>query len=617
MSTRKYLTLPTGWSIYAGTRDDNRYYVDKTPYLKPVFTDPSPVLFLIRPRRYGKTLLMDMFSSFLSINRENPGDTSFQQKYFKDTKIYEDKEFCRKFMGQYPVIELSLQSVHGRSFEFAYIKLSDVISNLASGYRYLLKSKKLEKKDKDDLDKISSSFFLSEDKNADYLKNSLSIIARLLYKEYGKPAIILVNKYDAPFAEAMFTDFEHNVDSKEPDHSFLNDFQKRMEDLLSDIFGLLKANSKDKGLIKKVVISGYMDLSKTKIFEGVDDIKVNTVFSKDPNLSGCIGFTVEEADKFLKDYDLEEYQKPCRKHYAGYRFFDKEMVSPWTVVSFIYYNFSLKQRGETRYIWMDRYWAGTCTSSQDEEYLGLLTDCENQKVQDLVDGKSICFKFNDKLKYDSCIANNPDDLWTLLLFAGYLTVDWDKTNELTDDSLVYVRIPNFEILGCLANTIKHRFRNKILLTENFEQQVISSFVEGKSEDVKAVIEKILSMFIDIRIGEEHPSKKSYYHKLFHCLLKTYKLEIGFFEENLHDSSKAEFIFSDYYQYNVALIETEVALEEPVNDKALTSLSEMALNRIKGNKYYEKMLSRKSDSHIYAYGIAFSGKKCAVSVKQLK
>ncbi|MDD6376964.1 MAG: AAA family ATPase, partial [Succinatimonas sp.] len=131
MNNNEFLPLPDNPGCYEELKDGNCYFVDKTEFIKTVFTSSTKVLLFTRPRRFGKTLLMTMFESFLKINPDKPFNTSLQQKYFQGTRILEDKEFCSKFMGQYPVIDISLKDVTGKTFEIAYKNFAKEISKLA------------------------------------------------------------------------------------------------------------------------------------------------------------------------------------------------------------------------------------------------------------------------------------------------------------------------------------------------------------------------------------------------------------------------------------------------------------------------------------------------------
>ena len=212
-------------------------------------------------------------------------------------------------------------------------------------------------------------------------------------------------------------------------------------------------------------MTGCLKVAKTSIFTGVNNLYVNTVVSQDIDYSGLIGFTKDETNRFLDDYDLSEYSSLVKDNYDGYRFFDKEMFCPWDVVNFINESHKKKLNGLTDSINAGNYWIGTTSSSSIYEYLGYLTDKDTQKMQDLIDGKSVSFSLNDSMNYDNLSEHNPDDFWSLLLHTGYLTVDWDKTTEElkkanTSSKNIFARIPNQEILGCFIQNIKHKSDNE-------------------------------------------------------------------------------------------------------------------------------------------------------------
>ena len=160
MSDRKFLPLPYGYNGYEEIRNDNCYFVDKTSYLKNVLEGSGKVLLFTRPRRFGKTVFMSTLNSFLKINKDNPSDTSEQLRLFEGTQILKDTEFCEKYMGKYPVIFITLKSVDGDNFEDAYKRFAAVVSKVASEYKYLLESSKLDAEDKDKLKKLSDISFL-------------------------------------------------------------------------------------------------------------------------------------------------------------------------------------------------------------------------------------------------------------------------------------------------------------------------------------------------------------------------------------------------------------------------------------------------------------------------
>ena len=614
MSDNEILPLPDNPGCYEELKDGNCYFVDKTEYLKAVFTSSTKVLLFTRPRRFGKTLLMTMFESFLKINSEKPFDTSLQLKYFQGTKILEDNEFCSKFMGQYPVISISLKNVDGVTFDIAYKNFAAEVSKLAENYRYLLSSTKLDKEDKDKLSKILDVSFLRQFENSDYLTGSLSTIATALYKEYGKYPVLLIDEYDVPLANASYHDIQ-NTKLYGDDKEFKADYHYKMVTLMKVFLGILK----DQKTLTKVIITGCLKVAKNSLFTGVNNLKVNTVLSESEDYTGIIGFTKEETYKFLKDYKMDNFAQKVKEHYDGYKFYDKEIFCPWDIVSFIsdYYKKNLK--GTLKLNRLENYWEGTTSDKSLSGYLGYLTDNDNQKMQDLVDGKSISFILNESMNYDCLSQHESDDFWSLLLHTGYLTVDWEKTDEaeLSKDSKtnkeIFARIPNLEILECFEHNIKERFGN-VVKKDNLALNISNALLEGNVDFVQNKLGPLLRSFVSVRDTATRAPHENYYHGFLNGIFTNCKDNLGEYYSNIESGDGyPDILFKDIDCRKVAIIEIKSA----TIGSDIETLSEKAISQIKDKKYAEPLMSNKTVKSIYGYGITFAGKSCAVSVKKLK
>ena len=615
MSNKEFLLLPDNPGCYEELKDGNCYFVDKTEYLKTVFTSSTKVLLFTRPRRFGKTLLMTMFESFLKINSEKPFDTSLQLKYFQGTKILEDNEFCSKFMGQYPVISISLKNVDGVTFDIAYKNFAAEVSKLAENYRYLLSSTKLDKEDKDKLSKILKVEFLREFENSDYLTGSLSTIATALYKEYGKYPVLLIDEYDVPLANASYHDIQ-NAKLNDGDKPYKATYHYNMVTLMKVFLGILK----DQKTLTKVIITGCLKVAKNSLFTGVNNLKVNTVLSENEDYTGIIGFTKEETYKFLKDYKMDNFAQKVKEHYDGYKFYDKEIFCPWDIVSFIsdYYKKNLK--GTLKLNRLENYWEGTTSDKSLSGYIGYLTDNDNQKMQDLVDGKSISFILNESMNYDCLSQHESDDFWSLLLHTGYLTVDWEKTDEaeLSKDSKtnkeIFARIPNLEILECFEHNIQNRFNTKIA-PNSVADTLANNLFEGKAEIASGTIYNLLQSYISIRDNATKAPHENYYHGYLNGLFSN--CSVNFFSEyhSNYESGDgyADIVFRSKREDKVVIIEIKSA---NVGDD-LIALSNDALSQIESKNYATPFMDKQMVRTIYAYGIAFSGKNCFISVKKFK
>ena len=620
MSNKQFLPLPTSVDNFAELITSSCYYVDKTPYLKEVFADittaddkskvkGSNVLLFTRPRRFGKTLLMNMFESFLQISGKEPGNITKHLNYFKATKILEDQEFCDKYMGQCPVISITLKDVCGDDFESAYFKLAGIVADKANEYDFLNDSPALNTDDKDTYSKISSKSFLIKNsaESKYYTTRAISSLSLMLYKHFKKQVYVLIDEYDVPLAKAQSYGYH-----------------KDMVTLMTSFLGFLKDSQKDpetnKPVVKKVILTGCLKVAKNSIFTGVNNLKVNTVTNKIDNYTGMIGFTKEETLKLLKDYEMEDFSEVVRNNYDGYKFYDKEMFCPWDVLNFVEDNFNFKQQGLLSEIEAENYWANSTSSPAVYEYLGFLTDSDNQKMQDLVDGNSISFVLNESMNYDCLSEHDPNDFWSLLLHTGYLTLDWEKTkkDELSKDNSsnkeVYVRIPNLEIQKCFKEDIQKRF-DSFLKKDNLADKIANALFTGDSEFVQTQLRTYLKKFVSIRDTATKAPHENYYHGFLNGVFTNCSKDfLSEYHSNYESGDGyADITFKSEFSEKAVIIEIKAA---PVGSD-LIQLSENAISQIEDKHYAELFLQNSMTQSIYAYGIAFAGKNCFISVKKIK
>ena len=617
MSNKHFLALPVTGDTFAEIREKNRYYVDKTPYLKQVFSedeavdensliDGTTVLLLTRPRRFGKTLLMNMFESFLKISANEPGNITKHLNYFKGTKILEDKEFCKKYMGQFPVISITLKDVLGDDFESAYLKLAEVVSAKANEFSFLKESPCLNEMEKAKFNLLCDEIYLKKaDKQAiSYVTSAIKSLSLMLYKHFNKQVYILIDEYDVPLAKAQ----EHG-------------YHKDMVTLMSSFLGFFKDPPKDPekktSIISKVVITGCLKVAKNSIFTGVNNLKVNTVTSKIDKYTGMIGFTKDETQKILKDYELDDFSQTVKNYYDGYKFYDKEMFCPWDVLNFIDDNFNLKQTGNTDDIKPGNYWDKSSSDSALGEYLGYLTDNDNQKMQNLVNGKSISFQLNDSMNYDTLSEHKSDDFWSLLLHTGYLTVDWVQTQkeELAKENNkdIFVRIPNLEILECFENNILDRF-GKILSKDNLALNIANALLEGKVDYVQDKLGPLLRSFVSVRDTATKAPHENYYHGFLNGIFTNCKDNLGEYHSNYESGDGyADITFNNLGGTKACVIEIKVCKEKESRAKKANEAIEQILEK----HYADAIFEDENITSVNAIGIAFSGKNCAVSVKKLK
>ena len=619
MRKNTFLALPVTGDTFAEIREKNRYYVDKTPYLKQVFSeyeavdensliDGTTVLLLTRPRRFGKTMLMNMFESFLKINPKEPGNITKHLNYFKDTKILEDKKFCDKYMGQFPVISITLKDVKGKNFKAAFLKLAEVVSAKANEFSFLKDSPNLNDKEKAKFDLLYDEVYLkrADDEAQSYVTSAIKSLSLMLYKHFNKQVYILIDEYDVPLAKAQ----EHG-------------YHKDMVTLMSSFLGFLKDPQKDPekdtSIISKVILTGCLKVAKNSIFTGVNNLKVNTVTSENENLTGIIGFTKEETLKTLQDYEMGDFKDVVKNNYDGYKFYDKEMFCPWDVLNFIDENFTKNQKGQKNKVDAANYWAGSSSNTSLYEYLGFLTDSDNQKMQNLVDGNSISFILNESMNYDCLSKHDTNDFWSLLLHTGYLTLDWEKTddNELTKDNSsnkeVYVRIPNLEIQKCFKEDIQKRFGSEFIRL-NLHNKLVQAFACGKQVEITNIFFDMLQKYVSIRDTATKAPLENYYHGFINGIFTSCEKLVSEYHSNYEaGNGYPDITFKAERNTKAVIIEIKATSKAEEMDE----LAAIALSQIEEKNYAEPFTKIAKITDIYAYGIAFCKKDCTVACKKIK
>ena len=607
MTTKQFLPLPYGKDVYSELKGNGCYFVDKTPYLKELIDkDKSNVMLFTRPRRFGKTLFMSMVEYFLKINSANPGDTTLQQKLFKDTKILEDREFCAKYMGQHPVISLTLKGVQGKTFKAAYYKLAELIVAKANEYSFLKDSQNLNDKEKAKFDLLCDEMYLkrADEEAQSYATSSIINLATMLYKHFKKQVYVLIDEYDVPLAKAQE-----------------KGYHDEMVTLISSLFDFFKTIPQDpdtgEQYVSKVIMTGCLKVAKNSIFTGVNNLYVNTVTSQLKQYTGMIGFTKEDTYKFLKDYELDDFAQKVKDNYDGYKFYDKEMFCPWDVVNFIKDNFDFKQQGLLSKVKANNYWATSTSSHAVYEYLGYLTDTDTQKMQDLVDGKSISFKLNDSMNYDCLSKHIPNDFWSLLLHTGYLTVDWDKTDTLnSEDSSaddIAVKLPNLEIKDCFRENIQKRFSD-VFVNLKLPGKFIKALVKGQQEDISNILFDMLQKYVSIRDTATKAPYENFYHGFINGIFTSCEGIISEYHSNYESGSGyPDITFKAERNTKAVIIEIKATSKAEDMDE----LAAKALSQIEEKNYALPFLKQSKITDIYAYGIAFCKKDCSLVVKNLK
>ena len=585
--------VSAGSESFSEIIDGNCYYVDKTRFLRPIFSSIDRVQLFTRPRRIGKTLTMNMFHEFLNLNSENPGDTSRQERLFKGLDVMKDTEFVQKYMGQYPVVFMTLKSVFGETFENAVGKLASVISKTASKFRFLLESPKLSNEEKEKFKLYLNEDELVKPENSFKFTGFLNFISDVLYEHFGRQVVLLIDEYDVPLAKAQ-----------------LYGYHPRMVTLYAQFLDILKSSGGIGETVKKIVMTGCLKVAKNSIFTGANNFTANTVLSEDLVFSSFMGFTTDETKKFLDEFDLSEYAGLVKENYDGYHFFDQEIFCPWDVCSFISYASPLKEAGRASIIKAKNYWIDTENTGTKaiKGYVGFLSKSDNQNLQDLSDGKEITISVNDELNYDMLSNHNVSDMWSLLLHTGYLTAV-----ENLGDGNYKVKIPNLEIKKCFDASIKASFIDA-LTTDNLNFDILNALSKGDALTAQRLIGKQLRSFISLRVYANKSRPENFYEGFMSGMLVSFGDKLGDLKvEQEAGDGYADIKFSFDDDLSAMVIEIKVA----TNLTQAKAYAQKAIAQIEDKDYAREFMDQDETLNVTAVGLVFYGKKCVIATKRLK
>ena len=554
-------TIGVGTEVFHKMIEENKYYVDKTALLRTVFKENgSEVLLVTRPRRFGKTLTMSTFYDFLALDPSSPGDTSRQENWFRNTEIFADREFCNEFMGRFPVIFLTLKSIAFNNFNDSYCELARVINSMALNFLYLKSSSELDNDELKIFYKLLDLDFLKDPANKSLLTGSLVTLTNLLYKHHKICPVLLIDEYDVPVAKAAHFGYYREM---------------------INVVGQLLANGlKGNTNMKKAVLTNCTILN-----------------SGNDRLSAGFGFTEEETNAMLSYYGLQDYAKEVKNNYDGYNFGDLHMYCPWDVVSFCAENHEKIRKPDSNII-ADNYWINTSGNDAIEEFMGYIEAADIEKMQDLMDGKQITAIVKESLCYGDLQNHDLNDFWTLLLYTGYLTFDPKYRSAIKKEVKAY--IPNEEIRACFKSRILNFFKKDPII-KNHTKGLMSSLFSGEADKVQEHLNGLLRKYVFIRDFATKAPKENFYPGFMNGLLinsVSYAREL---KSNIESGKILELKQTD----------TEPAFGG--NTKSAHS----ALKQIIDTGYAEPYADDDFVKNIYAYGICFHRKSCAVAGRKLK
>ncbi len=555
------LPLPVGISDYR-LASSEYYYVDKTMMIKD-FLDERPMVSLFtRPRRFGKTLNMDMFRTFFEKTDE---DTSV---YFRDKKIWACGKKYRDYQGKYPVIFITFKDVKRNTWEETYDQISMILRQEFERHSELLESEQCSK-----YEKAYFKTVLEEEADSTDMMMSLQRLSQMLDEHYGIPPIIIIDEYDTPIQQGHMMGFYDQV--------------------VLFMRNLFSGGLKDNRHLSYGFLTGILRVAKESIFSGLNNLKVNSIL--DNRYSEYFGFTPEEVKAIARYYDVEEKYGEICAWYDGYRFGDSEIFNPWSVINY----FSNDCQPKT-------FWQSTGSNEIIGEVLAHAGADIYERLNALLQGESFLTYIDTGVMYPQ-IRNNPSSVYSFLLVAGYLKVVRIEP-AFSGDYMCEVALPNQEIAFVYNKEILQKLADMIpqATAISIQEALCSNDAQRLQKEIHKLLLQSASCY--------DTAGENFYHGFVLGLC-------AMMDNRYYISSNGE---SGEGRYDIQLLPKsenmpgiliELKAARNFSGDKVKQLSEAALAQIEDRKYDTDMAA-KGIKTIFKYGVAFSGKQVEVAADSL-
>ncbi len=562
--------LPVGIESFGDIRKMDFYYVDKTCLIRDLLHNWGKVNLFTRPRRFGKSLNMSMLKAFFEIGCD--------QRLFDGLEITQEKELSSQYMGQFPVLSVSLKDVSGMSFAAALASMRYTIGMEAMRFPFLAESDKLTEMQRNmyrALVNVDSGGHFTM--SGEVLVKSLQTLSFLLSRHYDRKVILLIDEYDVPL-----------------DKAFQAGYYNEMVSLVRNVFSsVLKSNES----LHFAVLTGCLRIAKESIFTGLNNFNVLSI--TDRYFEDAFGFTDEETRQMLSYYGLDDCYDTVKAWYDGYRFGGTSVYCPWDVIKYCY---ALLADREAR---PENYWANTSGNSIVRRFIDKSTKQTKEELERLLAGETVVKTIRQELTYNE-LDTTIDNLWSILFTTGYLT--WQGR---TEDGSYKLVIPNLEIRDLFVTQIMEWFHEASQQDTSRIDSFCEAFPAADRETVEKGFNDYLWQMISIRdTFSKKERKENFYHGILLGILR-YK-ENWIIKSNEESGEGYSDILLEIPESRTGVVIEVKYAERDMLDKMCAE----ALEQIEQKQYDARLIDDGMEG-IVKFGIACYKKHCRVAVADFK
>ena len=556
--------ISIGNQDFVSIRKNHCFYIDKTDFIREWWENQDSVTLITRPRRFGKTLNMNMTEYFFSVKYADVG------QYFEGLNVWKN-ERLRSLQGTYPVIALSFADIKATTFEAARMGIIRKIVKLYSEFDFIQSSKVLNEKD------LAYFRAVNEKMTDDAAAVAINYMSDYLNRYYRKKVLILLDEYDTPLQEAYVYGY--------------------WKELTAFIRSLFNSTFKTNPYMERGLLTGITRVSKESIFSDLNNLEVITTTSE--KYSSSFGFTEEEVFQALKSNELLEEKENVRYWYDGFSFGNRrDIYNPWSITKYL----DTEEYGT--------YWADTSGNALVSDLIRQSPGKIKSEMEDLLNGNEIRTELDEQVIFEQ-LGRKRGAIWSLLLASGYLKVDRYEIDSKTGKKQYNLKITNHETMLMFENMIENWFTDEESAYGNFKDALLAGDLEYMNHFMNQVALQTFSNFDVGNKSSENMEPERFYHGFVLGLI----VDLG---ERYRITSNRESGFGRYdvimepLKKNLDAIVMEFKVQNTTREETLERTVENALHQIEEKNYDAELLARGIPKEkIRHYGFAFCGKKVLI------